>query len=125
MRQILVDYARGHGAAKRGADLRVELDTSLVLPNTPTTDVVALDDALNGLMLLDEQQGRIVEMRFFGGLANEEIAEVLDISPSTVKRDWNGAKAWRARQMGRGNRGNAGAVDKNSGGPGGRPSGAT
>ncbi len=113
MRQILVDYARGHGAAKRGADLRVELDTSLVLQKTPTTDVVALDDALNGLMLLDEQQGRIVEMRFFGGLATEEIAEVLDISPSTVKRDWNVAKAWLARQMRRGNRGNAGAVAKN------------
>src|SRR5258708_16635031 len=108
MRQILVDYARGHGAAKRGADLRVELDTSLVLQKTPTTDVVALDDALNGLMLLDEQQGRIVEMRFFGGLATEEIAEVLDISPSTVKRDWNVAKTWLARQKGRAKRGKAG-----------------
>jgi RNA polymerase sigma factor (TIGR02999 family) len=105
MRQILVDYARSHRAAKRGADLRVELDTSLVLPHAPATDVVALDDALNGLMQLDEQQGRIVELRFFGGLATEEIAEVLQISASTVKRDWNVAKAWLARQMKRGNRG--------------------
>ena len=89
MRQILVDYARTHGAAKRGADRIVELDASLILPQVRNTDVVALDDALNGLAKLDEQQGRIVELRFFGGLATEEIAEVLGISPSTVKRDWN------------------------------------
>ena len=89
MRQILVDYARTHGAAKRGADRIVELDASLILPQVRSTDVVALDDALSGLSKLDEQQGRIVELRFFGGLATEEIAEVLGISPSTVKRDWN------------------------------------
>jgi RNA polymerase sigma factor (TIGR02999 family) len=112
MRQILVDYARSHGAAKRGADRRVELDTSLVLPQVRGADVVALDDALNGLAKLDEQQGRIVELRFFGGLATEEIAEVLDISPSTVKRDWNVAKAWLTRQMKKGTRGNTGAVAK-------------
>lgn len=112
MRQILVDYARSHGAAKRGADRRVELDASLVLPQMRSTDVVALDDALNGLATLDEQQGRIVELRFFGGLSTEEIAEALDISPSTVKRDWNVARAWLTRQMKRGNRGNTGAVAK-------------
>lgn len=111
MRQILVDHARSHGAAKRGADRRVELDASLVLPQIRSTDVVALDDALNGLAKLDEQQGRIVEMRFFGGLSIEEIAGALDISPSTVKRDWNVAKAWLTRQM-KGNSGNAGAVAK-------------
>ena len=99
MRQILVDYARSHGAAKRGADRRVELDASLVLPQTRRADVVALDDALNGLTKLDEQQARIVELRFFGGLATEEIAEVLGISASTVKREWNVAKAWLTRQM--------------------------
>jgi RNA polymerase sigma factor (TIGR02999 family) len=87
MRQILVDYARSHGAAKRGADRTVELDTSLVLPQARSTDVIALDDALNDLARLDEQQGPIVELRFFGGLATEEIAEVLGISSSTVKRD--------------------------------------
>ena len=111
MRQILVDYARSHGAAKRGADRRVELDASLVLPQIRNADVVALDDALNGLAKLDEQQGRIVEMRFFGGLSIEEIAEALDISPSTVKRDWNVAKAWLTRQM-KGTSGNIGAVAK-------------
>ena len=113
MRQILVDYARAHGAAKRGADRTVELDTSVVLPQVRSTDLVALDDALNALTKLDEQQGRIVEMRFFGGLATEEIAEVLGISASTVKRDWNVAKAWLTRQMRKGSRGKAGAVAKN------------
>ena len=112
MRQILVDYARSHGAAKRGADRRVEFDASLVLPQVRSTDVVALDDALNGLAKLDEQQSRIVELRFFGGLSTEEIAEALDISPSTVKRDWNVAKAWLTREMKKGTRGNAGAVAK-------------
>jgi RNA polymerase sigma factor (TIGR02999 family) len=102
MRQILVDYARSHGAAKRGADRIVDLETSLVLPQTQSTDVVALDDALKDLTRLDQQQGQIVELRFFGGLATEEIAEVLDISPSTVKRDWNVAKAWLTRQMKKG-----------------------
>ena len=87
MRQILVDYARSHGAAKRGADRRVELDASLILPQVRTTDVVALDDALAGLTKLDEQQGRIVELRFFGGLATEEIAEevMLDMVIETFK----------------------------------------
>jgi RNA polymerase sigma factor (TIGR02999 family) len=112
MRQIFVDYARSHGAAKRGADRRVDLDTALVVPQARSTDVVALDDALNDLSSLDEQQGRIVEMRFFGGLATEEIAEVLGISASTVKRDWNVAKLWLTRQMKKGNRGDSGAVAK-------------
>ena len=110
MRQILVDYARSHGAAKRGADRRVELDTSLILPQAPTADMVALDDALNDLSRLDEQQGRVMELRFFGGLATEEIALVLGISPSTVKRDWNVAKAWLTRQMKKGNRADTRAV---------------
>ena len=106
MRQILVDYARSHGAAKRGADLRVELDAALVLPQMKGADVIALDDALSDLARLDEQQSRIVELRFFGGLAIEEIAEALDISASTVKREWNVAKAWLTRQMKTRNRGN-------------------
>jgi RNA polymerase sigma factor (TIGR02999 family) len=113
MRQILVDHARSHGAAKRGADRRVELDASLVLPQARSTDVVALDDALTDLARLDEQQSRIVELRFFGGLSNEEIAEVLGISVSTVKRDWNVAKAWLTREMKKGNRGDTRAVAKN------------
>jgi RNA polymerase sigma factor (TIGR02999 family) len=112
MRQILVDHARTHGAAKRGADRRVELDTSVILPQVRSTDVVALDDALKDLSKLDEQQGRIVELRFFGGLSTEEIAEVLGISPSTVKRDWNVAKAWLTRQMKKGRRDDTGTVAK-------------
>jgi RNA polymerase sigma-70 factor, ECF subfamily len=113
MRQILVDYARTHGAAKRGANRIVELDTSVVLPQVRSTDLVALDDALNDLASLDEQQGRIVELRFFGGLATEEIAAVLGISPSTVKRDWNVAKAWLIRQMRKRNHGDTRSVAKN------------
>jgi RNA polymerase sigma factor (TIGR02999 family) len=113
MRQILVDYARGHGAAKRGADRIVDLETCLVLPQMQSTDMVALDDALKDLTRLDQQQGHIVELRFFGGLATEEIAEVLDISPSTVKRDWNVAKAWLTRQMKKGKHGDPGPVAKN------------
>lgn len=113
MRQILVDYARSHSAAKRGADRKVELDVSLVLPQVRSTDLVALDDALNDLTNLDEQQGRIVELRFFGGLATEEIAEVLGISASTVKRDWNVAKAWLTRQMKKESHGDTGAMAKN------------
>jgi RNA polymerase sigma factor (TIGR02999 family) len=112
MRQILVDHARTYGAAKRGADRRVELDVSLVVPQVRSLDIVALDDALTGLAKLDEQQARIVEMRFFGGLATEEIAEVLEISPSTVKRGWNVAKAWLAREIKRGKSGDTGAVGK-------------
>jgi RNA polymerase sigma factor (TIGR02999 family) len=112
MRQVLVDYARGHRAAKRGADRRVDLDVTLALPEVRRTDVTALDDALNDLSSLDPRQGRIVEMRFFGGLATEEIAEVLGISASTVKREWNVAKAWLTRQMKKGARGGTGAVAK-------------
>jgi RNA polymerase sigma factor (TIGR02999 family) len=112
MRQILVDYARSHGAAKRGADRRVDIDASLVLPPVRSADVVALDDALKDLSNLDEQQGQVVELRFFGGLATEEIAEVLGISASTVKRDWNVAKAWLTRAMKKGSRGDAGELAK-------------
>jgi RNA polymerase sigma factor (TIGR02999 family) len=102
MRQILVDHARHYGADKRGADRTVYLDPGLVLPQERGLDIVALDDALKDLSRLDEQQGRIVELRFFGGLATEEIAEVLSISCSTVKRDWSVAKVWLARQLKRG-----------------------
>ncbi len=112
MRQILVDHARGHGAAKRGADNRVELDLTLVLAKLPSADVIAVDDALTSLARLDEQQSRIVELRFFGGLGIEEIADSLDISASTVKRDWNVAKAWLTRHIKKGSRGNAGAMAK-------------
>jgi RNA polymerase sigma factor (sigma-70 family) len=90
----------------------VELDASLVLPQVRNTDVVALDDALTGLASLDEQQCRIVELRFFGGLATEEIAEVMGVSASTVKREWNVAKAWLTREMKREAHGDTGTVAK-------------
>jgi len=113
MRQILVDYARNRGAAKRGADHRVDLDTAVEMPQMPNTNVVALDDALKLLAEVDEQQCRLVELRFFGGLTTEEAAEVLGISRSTAKREWNVAKAWLARQMKRGRRGESRSVAKN------------
>jgi RNA polymerase sigma factor (TIGR02999 family) len=99
MRQILVDYARSHQAAKRGAGQKVELTLDVELPQARRVDVVALDDALNALSQRDAQQGRIVELRFFGGLTIEEAAAALDISPATVKRDWAMARAWLSREM--------------------------
>ena len=105
MRQILVDYARSHQAAKRGAGQTVELTLDVELPHSPRADVVALDDALNALSQRDAQQGRIVELRFFGGLTIEETAEALDISPATVKRDWAMARAWLSREMKKGRHG--------------------
>jgi RNA polymerase sigma factor (sigma-70 family) len=71
----------------------------LVLPERVDWDVVAVDDALNALARFDEQQAKIVEMRFFGGLSIDEIAAVLGVSPSTIKRDWLVAKAWLAREL--------------------------
>jgi RNA polymerase sigma factor (TIGR02999 family) len=111
MRQILVDHARGHGAAKRGPKQRVQLDTGMAVAPMRTIDVVELNDALNDLARMDEQQSRIVELRFFGGLTTEETAEVLAISPATVKRDWNVAKSWLTRQMKKGYRADAGTME--------------
>ena len=104
MRQILVDYARRRRAAKRGPEYKVELDESFEVPQEQGrgVDVLAVDDALLQLSRRDEQQGRIVEMRFFGGLTVEETAKALEVSPATVKRDWNMAKAWLTREMQRG-----------------------
>jgi RNA polymerase sigma factor (TIGR02999 family) len=100
MRQVLVEHARGRGAAKRGGNaLRLEIDEALALPQQIDVDVVALDKALNELSELDAQQGRIVELRFFGGLTIEDTSEVLGISPATVKRDWVTARAWLYRAM--------------------------
>jgi RNA polymerase sigma factor (TIGR02999 family) len=116
MRQILVDYARQHGAAKRGADLRVDLDAAAgegeAGPHARGADLVALDDALSDLSRLDERQSRIVELRYFGGMTNEETALVLGISPATVKREWNVAKAWLSREIRRGRSDQSGDVPK-------------
>ena len=102
MRQILVDYARSHRAAKRGPECKVELNEEQEQPQRQAADVVALDDALTDLAKLDAQQARIVELRFFGGLTLEETAALLGISPATVGRDWSMAKAWLSREMRRG-----------------------
>jgi RNA polymerase sigma factor (TIGR02999 family) len=101
MRQILVDHARGHRAAKRGDGSKLALDDAMDFPQAQTVDVIALDDALTDLSRLDERQGRIVELRFFGGLSIEETAGVLGISPATVKREWAAARAFLASEMGK------------------------
>ncbi len=96
MRRILVDYARGKHRAKRGGigeDLPLE-EAALVVSEERSVDLVALDEALTRLAKFDEQQARIVELRYFSGLSIEETAEVLRISHTTVKSDWNVAKAW-------------------------------
>lgn len=103
MRQILVDYARSHRAAKRGGSVcRVTLDDAFSQPQRLDADVVALDDALKDLAKLDPQQSRVVELRFFAGLSIEDTSEVLGISPSTVNRDWNTARVWLFRELERG-----------------------
>ncbi|MBS1853126.1 MAG: sigma-70 family RNA polymerase sigma factor [Acidobacteria bacterium] len=100
MRQILVDYARAFRSAKRGAGaVKLTLDEAMIAPQTLDIDLLALDLALKELESLDPQQGRIVELRYFAGLTIEDISEVLDISPATVKRDWTTARAWLHRQM--------------------------
>jgi RNA polymerase sigma factor (TIGR02999 family) len=102
MRQILVDYARKHCAAKRGASsFTLRLDEAIAVPKKRELELVALDDALNGLAQLDHQQSRIVELRFFGGLTIDETSEVLGISPATVKRHWATARVWLHHEMNR------------------------
>ncbi len=103
MRRILVDHAREHQAAKRdGARLRVTLDEAVAVSEERQVDLVLLDQALDELSALDPRQGRIVELRFFGGLSLEETAEALGISLATSKRDWTVAKAWLHRRMSEG-----------------------
>ncbi len=100
IRRILVDHARGRMAAKRGANaVKLSLEDVVETPRQRPLDLVALDDALDALAKMDPQQSRIVELRFFAGLSIEETAEVLCISPATVKRDWTAAKAWLYRDL--------------------------
>jgi len=94
MRQILVEYARAHRAAKRDGGRSITFNEEIAVFKNRAVDLVELDDALNDLAKLDPQQSRIVELRFFGGLSIDETARVLGISPATVKRDWATAKAW-------------------------------
>jgi RNA polymerase sigma factor (TIGR02999 family) len=100
MRRILVDHARTKKRAKRGgSDVRVSLSEATLQTQGQDLDIVALDEALERLAEIDEQQSRIVELRFFSGLTVEETAEVLSISTATVKRDWSMAKAWLHREV--------------------------
>jgi RNA polymerase sigma factor (TIGR02999 family) len=95
IRHLLVDHARGHNAAKRGAGaVKLSLDEAIGVPERNEVDLLALDQSLEGLSAIDPQQAQIVELRFFGGLSIEETAEALRISSATVKRDWVMAKAW-------------------------------
>ena len=100
MRGILVDHARAQHAAKRGGGaFTVELDEAVALTDVKNIDILALDQALMRLSKLDSQHGKIVELRFFGGLSIDEISDVLQISSSTVKRDWVLAKTWIRREL--------------------------
>ena len=98
MRQILVEYARSRNAAKRDGGYRLTLDDNLAF-TTRSVDMVALDDALNELAKLNQQQSRIVELRFFGGLSIEETSRALNLSPTTVKKHWAMARLWLHHQM--------------------------
>lgn len=103
MRRILVDYSRGHGAKKRGKGFeKVFLDEAASVSKGKAADVVALDEALTRLAEFDPQQAHLVELRFFGGLDIDESAGVLGVSRTTVKRNWNVAKAWLARELRKG-----------------------
>jgi RNA polymerase sigma factor (TIGR02999 family) len=100
MRRVLVDHARSRGYRKRGGGAeRVTLDEGLVTSPEPAVDVLALDAALEALAAIDARKSRVVELRFFGGLSVEETAEVLHVSPDTVKRDWRLAKLWLLREL--------------------------
>ena len=105
MRRVLVDAARARTAAKRGGrGVRQEHSSPVDLDQIPTIDssassLCALDDALEGLSRIDPRRARVIELRFFGGLSVEETAEVLEVSPQTVMRDWRLARAWIAREL--------------------------
>ncbi len=100
MRGILVDHARTHQAAKRGAGARhLPFDEAVAVAPGLRPDLVAIDDALTELTRMDPRKGRVVELRFFGGLSVEETAEVLGVSPVTVMRDWQLAKMWLIKTM--------------------------
>ena len=101
MRQLLVDHARRRGRRKRGGDAaRVELSEELIGGRDPTTEILDLDRALTALEARDPRKARIVELRYFGGLSYEELAEVTDLSPATVGRELKFARAWLRRELG-------------------------
>jgi RNA polymerase sigma factor (TIGR02999 family) len=101
MRSILIDHARSRHAAKRGAGAeRLTLGTGQAVPDRmPSVDVLELDEALGRLAELDPEKARLVELRYFGGLSIEEAADVMEMSPATLKRRWNTARAWLRREL--------------------------
>jgi RNA polymerase sigma factor (TIGR02999 family) len=100
MRRILVDHARSHIADKRGSGIpKASLNEAIAMSRERPAELLALDESLTQLASADPQQGRIVELRIFAGLTIEQTAQVLGISPATVKRDWNLAKAWLLREI--------------------------
>ena len=102
MRRILIDFARSRGYLKRGgAVAHVSLEEAPVVCNEPDVNLVALDDALKALEVVDERKSKVVELKFFGGLSVEETAEVLRVSSDTVVRDWKLAKIWLLRELSR------------------------
>jgi len=102
MRQILVDYARRHRAAKRGGSVcKLSLEDATVSSQEKDADVLAVDDALKALARIDPRQSRVVELRFFAGLSLEEISNAMGIAPATVQRDWTAARAWLHREISR------------------------
>ena len=104
MRRILVDHARRHAYAKRGGGaIQVSFDEGMAVTEAKAAELLAVHEALEQLTKLDERKGRIVVLRFFGGLSLEEVAEVLSISSPTVQREWRAAKAWLHRILTEGN----------------------
>ena len=100
IRRVLIDAARARGSLKRGGDSpHVQIDETLLVSEEPRADLVALDEALTVLAAMDERKSQVVELRFFGGLTVEETAEVLKVSPETIKHDWKLAKAWLRREL--------------------------
>jgi RNA polymerase sigma-70 factor (ECF subfamily) len=100
IRRILVDHARQGGAGKRGGDVvRIPLDEALLGTRARGVEVMALDEALSSLSKIDPRKGRVVELRYFGGLSVEETAEILQISAETVLRDWRMARTWLFREL--------------------------
>jgi RNA polymerase sigma factor (TIGR02999 family) len=100
IRRILVDYARSQHAEKRGAGaVKLELDEAMAAPSQSEFDLLGLNEALERLSAMDERQGRIVELRFFAGLSIEETAEVMQLSPASIKREWQSARAWLFREL--------------------------
>ncbi len=100
MRRILIDHARSHQQAKRGGGaVKLPLAEAAILSNEQAAEMIALDDALSALEKFDSRKSRVVELKFFGGLTTQEIAEVLHLSPRTIESDWQVAQAWLYREM--------------------------